>query len=34
MPSPGVREATEGRGPDVVIETTGVVQQLAGRGST
>jgi 2-desacetyl-2-hydroxyethyl bacteriochlorophyllide A dehydrogenase len=24
-----VREATEGRGPDVVIETTGVVQQLA-----
>ena len=24
-----VREATEGRGPDVIIETTGVVQQLA-----
>jgi 2-desacetyl-2-hydroxyethyl bacteriochlorophyllide A dehydrogenase len=24
-----VREATEGRGPDIVIETTGVVQQLA-----
>jgi L-iditol 2-dehydrogenase len=24
-----VRQATEGRGPDVVIETTGVVQQLA-----
>ena len=29
MPSTKVREATEGRGADVVIETTGVVPQLA-----